>query len=389
MRALARQTAGVADTRALLGILCASATAQCGGHGATILSVDDGTAELVSATGVLTQLQGTRFPVVGSLARDVIESRRVTMIDDFATSERPLAKRVGEVPIGPLLAAPLLAHEQVLGVLAVARDREAAPFTAREAQRLGAVADHAALALWKTQLLERAQEADRAKGRFLATMSHELRTPLTALAGYEELLADSVVGPLTPQQREVLERMHYVTQHLTAVIEDVLAYTNLEQGGEIVRPTEFLAADLLSAAAAVVQPAADAKRIALVTESDAKPIRVTTDIDKARQILVNLAGNAVKFTDAGEVRLLVTQDGAEVRFAVRDTGIGIAPKDQQRLFRPFTQLDSGLTRKHGGTGLGLYISQQLARLLEGRIELVSKKGAGATFTLILPRDGPR
>jgi len=179
--------------------------------------------------------------------------------------------------------------------------------------------------------------------------------------------------------------MHYVTQHLSAMIEDVLAYTNLEAGGEMVRPTDFLAADLLSAAAAVVQPLADEKDIPVVSESDARPIRMTSDIDKARQILVNLAGNAIKFTEKGEVRLSVMEDGDEVRFAVKDTGIGIAQSDLQRLFRPFTQLDSGLTRRHGGTGLGLYISHRLARLLDGRIEVDSAPGTGSTFTLVLPR----
>jgi signal transduction histidine kinase len=386
LRALARQTAGVADTAALLDILCSAASAQCAGQGAALISLDDGDAELVSAVGLLAPASGLRFPVIGSLAREVVQSRQVAMIEDFGVSERPLAKRMPGIAIGPLIAAPLIAHERVLGVLVVARDRRSVPFTTREAQRLSVVADHAALALWKTQLLEQAQEADRAKGRFLATMSHELRTPLTALAGYEELLVDAVLGPLSDSQREVLERMHYVTQHLAAMIEDVLAYTNLETGGETVRPTDFLAADLLSAAAAVVQPLADQKRIPLVSESDASPIRMTSDIDKARQILVNLAGNAVKFTDEGEVRLAVTSDGREVRFVVSDTGIGIAPSDVQRLFRPFTQLDSGLTRRYGGTGLGLYISRRLAELLRGRIEVNSVPGNGSTFTLVLPRE---
>jgi signal transduction histidine kinase len=236
------------------------------------------------------------------------------------------------------------------------------------------------------ELLEQAQEADRAKGRFLATMSHELRTPLTALAGYEELLVDEVLGQISDAQREVLERMHYVTEHLAAVIEEVLAYTNIESGGESVRATDFLAADLLSAVAAVVQPLADQKRITLVSQSEAKPIRMTTDIDKARQIIVNLASNAIKFTERGEVRLGVTQERDEVRFGVSDTGIGISPADIQRLFRPFTQLDSGLTRKYGGTGLGLYISQRLAELLRGRIEVSSTAGVGSTFTLVLPRE---
>jgi signal transduction histidine kinase len=195
-----------------------------------------------------------------------------------------------------------------------------------------------------------------------------------------------VLGALSDAQREVLERMHYVTQHLSAMIEDVLAYTNLETGGEVVRPTDFLAADLLSAAAAVVQPLADDKNLPLVSESVAKPIRMTTDIDKARQILVNLAANAVKFTESGEVRLTLLLDRDDVLFSVKDTGIGIAQSDLQRLFRPFSQLDSGLTRKHGGTGLGLYISHRFASLLRGRIEVESELGKGSTFTLVLPRE---
>ena len=386
LRSLARQTAEVADTAELLNILCESASAQCAGHGASVVLATDTEGELVSAVGVLAPAQGRRFTLAGSLAREILDTRRVAMVEDFSATRRPLARRLSDIEIGPLLVAPLIAHERVLGVLVVARDRRSVPFATRDAQRLGVVADHAALAVWKSQLLEQAQEADRAKGRFLATMSHELRTPLTALAGYEELLVDEVLGALSPEQREVLERMHYVTQHLSAMIEDVLAYTNLETGGEVVRATDFLAADLLSAAAAVVQPLADQKKIPLVSESVAKPIRMTTDIDKARQILVNLAGNAVKFTEQGEVRMALSQDGDEVRFAVSDTGIGIAQSDIQRLFRPFTQLDSGLTRKHGGTGLGLYISHRFAKLLRGRIEVDSYLGKGSTFTLVVPRE---
>lgn len=386
LRALARQTAEVADTTALLSLLCDSASAQCGGHGAALVSASEAEGELVSAVGILAPAQGRRFSLVGSIAREILETREVAMVEDFSATRRPLATRLSDIEIGPLIVAPLIAHERVLGVLLVVRDRRSVTFRTSDAQRLGVVADHAALAVWKSQLLEQAQEADRAKGRFLATMSHELRTPLTALAGYEELLVDEVLGALSDAQREVLERMHYVTDHLSAMIEDVLAYTNLETGGEVVRPTDFLAADLLSAVAAIVQPIADQKRITLVSESDAKPIRMTTDIDKARQILVNLAGNAVKFTEHGEVRLVLTQDSDGVRFIVKDTGIGIARGDLQRLFRPFTQLDSGLTRKHGGTGLGLYISHRFAELLNGRIEVESEQGTGSTFTLVLPRE---
>jgi signal transduction histidine kinase len=388
LRGLARQTAEVADTAALLTILCDAASAQCGGQGASLVAVGDREGELVTAVGALAPARGRRFPLAGSLAKEVVASKQVAMVEDFAISERPLATRMGDLDIGPLLCAPLIAHERVLGVLVVARDRRSVPFSTRDAQRLSAVADYASLAVWKSQLLEQAQEADRAKGRFLATMSHELRTPLTALAGYEELLVDSVLGPLSDSQREVLDRMHHVTQHLSALIEDVLAFTSLETGGEIVRATDFLAADLLTAAAAVVQPLADHKNLTLIVESAAKPIRMTSDIDKARQVLVNLAGNAVKFTERGEVRLSLSasEDDHEVCFTVTDTGIGIAATDLQRLFRPFTQLDSGLTRRHGGTGLGLYIAQRLAALLGGRIDVDSRSGKGSVFRLVLPRE---
>src|SRR5207237_4810855 len=116
------------------------------------------------------------------------------------------------------------------------------------------------------------------------------------------------------------------------------------------------------------------------------PIRMTTDVDKARQILVNLAGNAIKFTHEGEVRVALRAVGNDVRFVVSDTGIGIHKSDIQRLFRPFSQLDSSLTRKYSGTGLGLYISERLARLLGGRIEVEAEPGKGSTFTLVLPRE---
>jgi signal transduction histidine kinase len=296
-----------------------------------------------------------------------------------------------------MLAAPLIAHDMLLGVLTVVRSEQAVPFSAHEAQRLSVIADHAALAMWKAELLEQSRAADRAKGRFLATISHELRTPLTALTGYEELLADEVMGPLSEPQTDVLERMRSVTHHLTVMIEEVLAFSSIEVGREVVRPTEFLAEDLVRAASAIVEPLARQKRLALRFELAPEPIRLTSDIDKVRQIIVNLAGNAVKFTEHGEVCMRLSlvhssgsdDDGAsgrEVRFSISDTGPGIAPEDVRRLFRPFSQVDAGLTRRHGGTGLGLYISQRLAQLLGGRVDVTSVLGSGSTFTLALPTD---
>jgi signal transduction histidine kinase len=388
LRALARQMSEVADSVELLALLCETAAALCRGHGAAVLRTTDTEAEIVSAVGIATQVGGLRFSLAGTMAQQAIATRDVAMVDDFGRSESPQAGILSEAQVGPLLMAPLIAHDRVLGTLAVMRDARSIPFNTREAQRLRVIADHAALAMWKEQLYEQAQAGDVAKGRFLATISHELRTPLTALTGYGELLTDQVIGPLSESQLDVLARMRAVTEHLASMIEEVLAYTSLEQGREVVRPTEFLAGDLVVAAAAVVEPQGRRKHVAVITETSVQPIRMASDVDKARQVLVNLAGNAVKFTDTGEVRLSVQQVGDEVRFSVRDTGIGISVEDVERLFQPFSQLETGPTRRYGGTGLGLYISRRLAAMLGGRIEVDSTPGHGSTFTMVLPLDVP-
>ena len=386
LRTLARQMAGVTDTSVLLGVLCNAAAAQCGATGAGVLKAVANEGELVAAIDELAPARGSRFSLPGSLAREVLRTRDVVMVDDFSSSARPLMRVLPSLRIGPMLLAPLMAHHVMLGVIAVTRGPGEPSFSAAAIDRLRAIADYAAVALWKAELLEQAQAADRAKSRFLATVSHELRTPLTALAGYEELLADQVIGPLSDSQLDVLERMRSVTQHLAAVIEQVLAFSSLDEGREVVRPTDFLAADIVRAAAAVVEPLARQKHLEFGYTVPDGPIRMTSDVDKIRQILVNLAGNAIKFTDAGEVRLELARCGGAVCFTVIDTGIGIAPRDIDRLFRPFAQLDTGLTRRHGGSGLGLYISRGLAELLGGRIEVESRLGKGSRFRLVLPAD---
>ena len=396
LRRLAREMAAVADSSALLELLCAAAREQCDATGAAVLRGSGAEGEVVAATGAMSLGAERRFPLQGSVAQEALHSRGVVSVENFTASQRPLARLVPELCIGPMLAAPLLAHDRLLGVLTVVRGERGAAFSAREAQRLRVIADHAALAMWKAELLEQTRAADRAKGRFLATISHELRTPLTALTGYEELLADEVMGPLSEPQTDVLERMRSVTHHLTVMIEEVLAFSSIEAGREVVRPTEFLAEDLVRAAAAIVEPLAKQKRLQLTFVPPDAPIRITSDVDKVRQIIVNLAGNAVKFTERGEIRIGwgevalpgdEASDGRhEVWFRVTDTGPGIAPEDARRLFRPFVQLDAGLTRRHGGTGLGLYISQRLAQLLGGRINVESELGVGSTFILALPTE---
>jgi signal transduction histidine kinase len=178
--------------------------------------------------------------------------------------------------------------------------------------------------------------------------------------------------------------MRAVTQHLAVVIEEVLAFSSLEGGHEIMRATDFLAADLVRATAAVIEPLARQKHLAFHLSVPDAAIRMMSDVDKIRQILVNLAGNAVKFTEKGDVCLTLERRGTDVWFTVSDTGIGITQTDIERLFQPFAQVDTGLTRRHGGTGLGLYISRRLAELLGGRVEVESEPGKGSRFSLVLP-----
>ena len=383
---IARRLAEVTDMAEVLRALCDISVRQCAASGAAVLRVLGSLGEVVGATGSLAPSLGRSFELEGSLLTEAIHGGTIVREESFFDSGRPLMRAVPELALGPIIVSPLRAHGETLGVLAVARDVGASPFQEHDVERLRVLADHAALAVHKSLLLLQAQSADRAKGRFLATMSHELRTPLTALAGYNELLADQVIGPMSAPQLDVVERMRSVTTHLGAMIEEILAFTSLEEGRDTVRATEFLAEDLVRAAVAIVGPLAEHKHLMLKLELPAHSIRMSSDIDKARQILVNLLGNAVKFTDAGTVTIRLSVSGSTVRFDVLDTGIGIPDDELARLFRPFAQVDTGLTRRHGGTGLGLYISRRLTTLLGGHVQVSSKAGGGSTFSILLPQE---
>ena len=381
---VARRLAEVVDMAEVLRTLCDIASRQCHGTGAAVLRMTGKLGEVVAAVGNVVPARGRCFELEGSMLAEALAGGDLVHEENFSDSGRPLMRVVPELTLGPILVAPLRAHGETLGVLAVTRGAAGMPFTPRERARLRVLADHAALAVHKSLLLQQAQSADRAKGRFLATMSHELRTPLTALAGYGELLADQVIGPMSEPQLDILERMRSVTNHLSAMIEEILAFTSLEEGRETVRPSEFLAEDLVRSALAVVEPMAEQRGITLDLRLRSTAVRMTSDIDKARQILVNLLGNAVKFTDRGRVTLRLTKASTSARIDIEDTGIGIPADELPRLFRPFAQVDTGLTRRHGGTGLGLYISRRLATMLGGHIEVASEPGVGSTFSVVLP-----
>ncbi len=241
----------------------------------------------------------------------------------------------------------------------------------------------------QAQLEQRAAELERAsryKSEFLANMSHELRTPLNSSLILAKLLADNAEGNLQPEQVKFARAIHSAGNDLLTLINDILDIAKVEAGKLEVRPAPAPLAPLAEGMRSMFEPLAAGKGLQLevVVAADA-PAGIVTDPQRLEQILRNLLSNAIKFTDRGSVALHVArQDPASVAFEVRDSGIGIAPAQQEVIFEAFRQADGTTSRRHGGTGLGLSISRDLARLLGGEISVASQPGQGSTFRLVLP-----
>ena len=230
---------------------------------------------------------------------------------------------------------------------------------------------------------KRADAASRAKSDFLASMSHELRTPLNGLLGFARLLR---AAPLDGPHRRYVELLNDSGKHLYALINDILDFSKIEAGKMAFEDIAIELRSLVDGAVAIAAPAAAEKRLTLDCQLDGRlETFVRGDPNRVRQVLLNLITNAIKFTAAGSVRVRVTPArGDRIRFEVQDTGIGIAPENQAKLFQRFEQLDPGTSRSHGGTGLGLAISASLVRLMAGEIGMSSQLGVGATFWFELP-----
>ncbi|MDX5410350.1 MAG: HAMP domain-containing protein [Thauera sp.] len=227
-----------------------------------------------------------------------------------------------------------------------------------------------------------AEQANRIKSEFLANMSHELRTPLNGIIGFAELLSLELENP---EHRACAETIHHSSQHLLAVLNDVLDLAKVEAGRLALNPQRFELGPLLAAVAALHQVNAQAKGVALVTELPAHACFIDGDPVRIRQIIENLLSNAVKFTPAGSITLRLVQEPQNVFISVTDTGMGIAADELERVFAPFYQAQSFLNRSHGGTGLGLTLSRRLADLMGGEISAQSTLGTGSSFTLRIPR----
>lgn len=231
---------------------------------------------------------------------------------------------------------------------------------------------------------ERAEAADRLKSAFLATMSHELRTPLNSIIGFTGILLKGLAGPLNDEQIKQLQIIKNSAQHLLALINEVLDLSKIEAGQMEIHCETFNLASSINKVLEIVKPLAEKKSLSLVAEIDPEIQEVTSDRRRVEQILLNLITNGIKFTEKGGVHIQCRKDEMNVVIKVADTGIGIKKEDLSRIFQPFCQLDTGLTRQYEGTGLGLAICSRLARLLGGELSVESEWGKGSIFQFILP-----
>jgi signal transduction histidine kinase len=242
----------------------------------------------------------------------------------------------------------------------------------------------------ESRALELAERANRSKANFLTMISHELRTPMNAVIGFSELISQGLDGPLTARQSEHLGRMQASGAHLLDLIEELLGYAKLEAGREVVIPEPVQLVEIIERTVEIVRPLAEKKSLSIRVERPDVRIEMYTDARKLRQILLNLLANAVKFTETGEVALIIRVEGVvppvKIVFEVTDSGAGLSADAQEHLFDAFWQKDPSVALSSGGTGLGLPIARRLARLLGGDVTLAASAEAnGSTFIVSLPQ----
>jgi len=289
-----------------------------------------------------------------------------------------------ELQIKSALVVPMIARGRTLGAMTLISTDSGRLYDEGDEVLATELATRAAIAIDNAQLYRTAVEASQAKSAFLATMSHELRTPLNAIIGYQSLLQEGISGSLNDKQLAQLTRLRASADHLLGLIDEILTFSRLDAGKEVVQKEEVQLRPIIVEAITMVTPLAQEKGLAL--EDQSEDARIYTDSKKLRQILLNLFSNAIKFSDDGKITVRSRLDGDMVAVSVDDPGIGIAPENLDSIFEPFWQVEQHSTRRAGGTGLGLSVSRGLARLLGGDVRVESVPDRGSTFTLTLPAD---
>jgi signal transduction histidine kinase len=392
------------DVQKVLDALVESAARLCDAYDAAIFQVFGDSLRLVAHHGQIPMAgpvgQLTRSLVRGFIVgRAVIERRTIHVADILAEGDEYPEGRKNALQLGfrTSLAVPLVHAGVAIGVIVIRRT-EVRPFTERQIELVNTFADQAVIAIENTRLFEEVQArtrelaktvedleiASQHKNQFVANMSHELRTPLAAILGYAELIQEGFYGVLPEKSLDALTRIRSNGKHLLGLINTVLDIAKIESGQFTLNMTEYAIESVVETVRAATESLAQNKKLTLTTfVNKSLPVGLG-DEQRLTQVLLNLVGNAIKFTDAGEVSIAAGARNGHFAVSVTDTGPGIPLDQQDRIFDQFHQVDSSLTKAKGGTGLGLAIAKQIVEMHGGRIWVVSTPGKGSTFQMELP-----
>ena len=383
------------DVQPVLRAVTAAARRFCGATDALIVLRDKADSVIAAHDGLLTASVGRRRLVsIGNLAgRAMLDGLTIHVPDSALLDPKEYADAMTmarEHNWRAAVAAPMLREGVAIGTILL-RKTEPGAFTPRQVELLETFAAQAVIAIENVRLFTEIQEkshqlevASQHKSQFLANMSHELRTPLNAILGYTEMMADGLYGDVGEKAQGVLERVQSNGRHLLGLINDVLDLSKIEAGQLVLAIEEYSVADMVATVLSATESLARAKNLKLGSAVAPGLPTGSGDARRLTQVLLNLVGNAIKFTDQGGVQIRAVRAGDRFEIAVVDTGPGIAPADQARIFDEFQQLDSTSTRRKGGTGLGLSISRHIVELHGGRITVESEVGRGSTFRISLP-----
>src|SRR2546425_4358508 len=349
---------------------------------------DDGDAVLLQALGRMTTISKGQ-----GVTTRVFEQRQPVQIDDITAAgayESPIRGPLIEAGHRALLGVPLLSEDKVIGVLAVTR-KTPGEFEPEIVRLLSTLATQSALAIQNARLFLEIEDKSRQlevasqhKSEFLANMSHELRTPLNAIIGFSEVLSERMFGELNEKQEEYLKDIYASGTHLLSLINDILDLSKIEAGRMELELTDFHLPTALDNALTLVRERAGRRSIALQTSIDERLGEVRADERKIRQVVLNLLSNAIKFTpEGGRIEVGAVPKDEFVEVSVSDTGVGIAPEDQEAVFEEFRQVGTA-DKKVEGTGLGLTLCRKFVELHGGRIWVKSELGVGSTFTFTIP-----